>query len=250
MHWLFRSGTDRDLSATARSHQAIGFIGTLKREAMCDDVFRMEAPATSCSPALPSAQVEVTHHPGRCAARPRPGAPRPVHGSRGGPAPGVPGSARRPHAAAGHDPRRWTPPSELVSPRCWISRGPRAGAAPGGSRDPGGAPHGAPDRGDRGVGPARASVRRACSPRSCVPDMTRPVTPRSPTVRVGRRSTTLPRPSPRPAHFEIVDVFRRAEDCPAHALEAVAAGVGVLWLQLELSAGRRQRSRGPAAWTS
>jgi hypothetical protein len=32
--------------------------------------------------------------------------------------------------------------------------------------------------------------------------------------------------------FELVDVFRRAEDCPAHATEAVAAGAAVLWLQL------------------
>ena len=32
--------------------------------------------------------------------------------------------------------------------------------------------------------------------------------------------------------FELVDVFRRAEDCPAHATEAVAAGARVLWLQL------------------
>jgi hypothetical protein len=32
--------------------------------------------------------------------------------------------------------------------------------------------------------------------------------------------------------FEIVDVFRRSEDCPAHALEAVTAGARVLWLQL------------------
>jgi len=32
--------------------------------------------------------------------------------------------------------------------------------------------------------------------------------------------------------FDIVDVFRRAEDCPAHAREAVAAGARVLWLQL------------------
>ena len=31
--------------------------------------------------------------------------------------------------------------------------------------------------------------------------------------------------------FEIVDVFRRAEDCPVHAHEAVAAGARVLWLQ-------------------
>ncbi len=32
--------------------------------------------------------------------------------------------------------------------------------------------------------------------------------------------------------FDIVDVFRRPEECPAHAAEAVAAGARVLWLQL------------------
>jgi predicted CoA-binding protein len=32
--------------------------------------------------------------------------------------------------------------------------------------------------------------------------------------------------------IDVVDVFRRAEYCPAVALEAVAAGVGALWLQL------------------
>jgi predicted CoA-binding protein len=32
--------------------------------------------------------------------------------------------------------------------------------------------------------------------------------------------------------FDIVDVFRRSEDCPVHAAEAVAAGARVLWLQL------------------
>ena len=31
--------------------------------------------------------------------------------------------------------------------------------------------------------------------------------------------------------FDIVDVFRRAEACPAHAREAVDAGAAVLWLQ-------------------
>jgi predicted CoA-binding protein len=31
--------------------------------------------------------------------------------------------------------------------------------------------------------------------------------------------------------FEIVDVFRRPDACPAHAREAVAAGAGCLWLQ-------------------
>jgi hypothetical protein len=32
--------------------------------------------------------------------------------------------------------------------------------------------------------------------------------------------------------FDIVDVFRRAEECPAHATDAVAIGARVLWLQL------------------
>ena len=32
--------------------------------------------------------------------------------------------------------------------------------------------------------------------------------------------------------FDIVDVFRRADQCPAHAREAVATGAGCLWLQL------------------
>jgi predicted CoA-binding protein len=31
---------------------------------------------------------------------------------------------------------------------------------------------------------------------------------------------------------DIVDVFRRADACPAHAREAVEAGAGCLWLQL------------------
>jgi predicted CoA-binding protein len=32
--------------------------------------------------------------------------------------------------------------------------------------------------------------------------------------------------------FDVVDVFRRPEACPAHAGEAVASGARVLWLQL------------------
>lgn len=32
--------------------------------------------------------------------------------------------------------------------------------------------------------------------------------------------------------FDVVDVFRRPEDCPPHAREAVATGAGCLWLQL------------------
>ena len=33
-------------------------------------------------------------------------------------------------------------------------------------------------------------------------------------------------------HVDLVDVFRRAEECPAHAREAVEIGAGALWLQL------------------
>ena len=47
--------------------------------------------------------------------------------------------------------------------------------------------------------------------------------------------------------FDIVDVFRRAEECPAHAAEAVAAGARVLWLQLGIvsweAAADRPRGR-------
>ena len=37
-----------------------------------------------------------------------------------------------------------------------------------------------------------------------------------------------------PEPVDMVDVFRRAEACPAHAREAVEAGAGSLWLQLGL----------------
>src|SRR5512132_181258 len=35
--------------------------------------------------------------------------------------------------------------------------------------------------------------------------------------------------------IDLVDVFRRAEFCPALAEEAVAAGAGALWLQLGIA---------------
>ena len=38
-----------------------------------------------------------------------------------------------------------------------------------------------------------------------------------------------------PVEIDLVDVFRRAEDCPAVAREAVAVGAKVLWLQLGIS---------------
>jgi predicted CoA-binding protein len=34
--------------------------------------------------------------------------------------------------------------------------------------------------------------------------------------------------------IDVVDVFRRTEECPAHAREAVQAGAGAIWLQLGL----------------
>jgi predicted CoA-binding protein len=35
--------------------------------------------------------------------------------------------------------------------------------------------------------------------------------------------------------FDIVDVFRRADQCPGHAREAVETGAGCLWLQLGIA---------------
>ena len=59
-----------------------------------------------------------------------------------------------------------------------------------------------------------------------------PVTPRFATVHGRAAFSNLAAAVAATGGFEIVDVFRRAEDCPAHAHEAVAAGARVLWLQL------------------
>ena len=56
-----------------------------------------------------------------------------------------------------------------------------------------------------------------------------PVTPREPTV-LGRKAYAALADIPEPV--DIVDVFRRAEDTPAIADEAVKIGAKVLWLQL------------------
>ena len=40
---------------------------------------------------------------------------------------------------------------------------------------------------------------------------------------------------------DLVDVFRRPEYCPAIALEAVASGVGALWLQLGIVSPEARR---------
>jgi len=58
-----------------------------------------------------------------------------------------------------------------------------------------------------------------------------PVNPRSATVRGAPAFPDLAAAVAATGPFEIVDVFRRAEDCPVHAHEAVAAGARVLWLQ-------------------
>ena len=59
-----------------------------------------------------------------------------------------------------------------------------------------------------------------------------PVTPRFATVRGRTAYPDLASAVAATGPFEFVDVFRRAEDCPPHAREAVAAGAKVLWLQL------------------
>lgn len=41
--------------------------------------------------------------------------------------------------------------------------------------------------------------------------------------------------------FDIIDVFRRAEFCPEHAREAVAAGARCLWLQLGIVSAEAAR---------
>jgi predicted CoA-binding protein len=46
--------------------------------------------------------------------------------------------------------------------------------------------------------------------------------------------------------IDMVDVFRRAEACPAHAREAVDVGAGSLWLQLGI-VSREARSIAAAA---
>jgi len=59
-----------------------------------------------------------------------------------------------------------------------------------------------------------------------------PVTPRYPTVAGVAAHPDLATAVAATGPFDIVDVFRRPEECPAHAREAVAAGAAVLWPQL------------------
>jgi uncharacterized protein len=59
-----------------------------------------------------------------------------------------------------------------------------------------------------------------------------PVTPASPSVLGVPASPGLAAAVAATGPFDIVDVFRRPEDCLVHAREAVVAGARVLWLQL------------------
>ena len=59
-----------------------------------------------------------------------------------------------------------------------------------------------------------------------------PVTPRWPMVGGVPAYPDLAAAVAATGRFDVVDVFRRPHECPAHAAEAVAAGARVLWLQL------------------
>jgi uncharacterized protein len=59
-----------------------------------------------------------------------------------------------------------------------------------------------------------------------------PVTPREPSV-LGQRAYASLEEIPEPV--DIVDVFRRAEDTPAIADEAVKIGAKAIWLQLGIT---------------
>jgi len=59
-----------------------------------------------------------------------------------------------------------------------------------------------------------------------------PVNPRATAVDGVTAYATLAEAVAETGPFDIIDVFRRAELCPAHAQEAVDAGARCLWLQL------------------
>jgi uncharacterized protein len=60
-----------------------------------------------------------------------------------------------------------------------------------------------------------------------------PVNPRETEV-LGERAYATLRDIPGDIHVDVVDVFRRAEDTPDVAREAVAIGAKVLWLQADI----------------
>ncbi len=59
-----------------------------------------------------------------------------------------------------------------------------------------------------------------------------PVNPNEQEVHGVRAYPTLTEATDATGRFDIVDVFRRSDLCPEHALEAVANRAGCLWLQL------------------
>jgi predicted CoA-binding protein len=59
-----------------------------------------------------------------------------------------------------------------------------------------------------------------------------PINPREATVHGIAAHPTVQDATEAGGPFDIVDVFRRAELCPPHAEDAVAAGARCLWLQL------------------
>jgi predicted CoA-binding protein len=60
-----------------------------------------------------------------------------------------------------------------------------------------------------------------------------PVNPRETEV-LGERAYATLRDIPDDVHVDVVDVFRRAEDTPDVARDAVAIGAKVLWLQADI----------------
>ena len=59
-----------------------------------------------------------------------------------------------------------------------------------------------------------------------------PINPSATEVDSVQAFATLAEATAATGRFDIVDVFRRPEECAVHAQEAVAAGAGCLWLQL------------------
>jgi predicted CoA-binding protein len=59
-----------------------------------------------------------------------------------------------------------------------------------------------------------------------------PINPNERAILGVRAYPTLAEAVEATGRFDLVDVFRRSEACPAHAHEAVAAGAACLWLQL------------------
>ncbi len=68
-----------------------------------------------------------------------------------------------------------------------------------------------------------------------------PVSPTETEVEGVRAYPTLADAAEATGPFDIVDVFRRAEFCPDHAREAVAAGARCLWLQLGIVSAEAAR---------